>query len=175
MGATFAQGLLADFITAGTLDASLIEVTNLDAGSITTGTLNAENIDVTNINGANIKNGTIGSNPLAASAVTATKIKDGSVVTAKLGGNSVISEKIATDAVINRHIQSGEIYPTTCNSTINGYFADVIEFNKLRAGEIVVDYLSAGVVSWDRFKLANGGTSYVMYRDANTGALYAHT
>ena len=185
MGATFAAGLLADFITAGTLDASLITVTNLDAGSITTGTLNADNINVTNINGANIKNGTIGSNPLASSAVTSAKlasssvttakINSGAVTSAKLGESSVISEKIGTDAVINRCIASGQIYPTTCNGTINGYFADVIEFNALRAGSLVVDYLSAGVVSWDRFRLANGGTSYVMYRDANTGALYAHT
>ena len=56
MGATFAQGFLADFITAGTLNASLIDVTNLSASSINSGTLNAENINVTNINGANIKN-----------------------------------------------------------------------------------------------------------------------
>ena len=175
MGATFAQGLLADFITAGTLDASLINVIKLDAGSITTGTLNADNINVTNINGANIKNGTIGSNPLAQNAVTATKIDNGAVLNSKLGTSSVSAEKIQTDAVINRCIASGQVYPTTCNGTINGYFADVIEFNALRAGSLVVDYLSAGVVSWDRFRLANGGTSYVMYRDANTGALYAHT
>ena len=175
MGATFAQGFLADFITAGTLNAALIAVENLSANSITSGTLNADNINVTNINGANIKNGTIGSNPLAQNAVTATKIDNGAVLNSKLGTSSVSAEKIQTDAVINRCIASGQVYPTTCNGTINGYFADVIEFNMLRAGSLVVDYLSAGVVSWDRFRLANGGTSYVMYRDANTGALYAHT
>ena len=107
--------------------------------------------------------------------MTATKIDNGAVLNSKLGTSSVSAEKIQTDAVINRCIASGQVYPTTCNGTINGYFADVIEFNALRAGSLVVDYLSAGVVSWDRFRLANGGTSYVMYRDANTGALYAHT
>lgn len=155
MGATFEQGFLADFITAGTL--------------------NADNINVTNINGQNIKNGTIGSEPLATSAVTAVKIDSGAVTNSKLGDSAVSESKIGTDAVINRCIASGQVYPTTCNGTINGYFADVIEFNQLRAGAIVVDYLSAGVVSWDRFRLANGGTSYVMYRDASTGALFAHT
>lgn len=155
MGATFEQGFLADFITAGTL--------------------NADNINVTNINGQNIKNGTIGSAPLATSAVTAAKIDSGAVTNSKLGDSAVSESKIGTDAVINRCIASGQVYPTTCNGTINGYFADVIEFNQLRAGAIVVDYLSAGVVSWDRFRLANGGTSYVMYRDASTGALFAHT
>lgn len=155
MGATFEQGFLADFITAGTL--------------------NADNINVTNINGQNIKNGTIGSAPLATNAVTAVKIDSGAVTNVKLGDSSVSSAKIGTDAVINRCIASGQVYPTTCNGTINGYFADVIEFNQLRAGALIVDYLQAGVVSWDKFRLANGGTQYVMYRDASTGALFAHT
>lgn len=175
MGATFAQGFLADFITAGTLNAALITVQNLSANSINSGTLNADNINVTNINGQNIKAGTIGSTPLASNAVTSVKINSGAVTNGKLGDSSVSSAKIGTDAVINRCIASGQVYPTTCNSTINGYFADVIEFNQLRAGAVIVDYLSAGVVSWDKFRLANGGQQYVMYRDASTGALFAHT
>lgn len=165
MGATFAQGFLADFITAGTLNAALIEVENLSANSITSGTLNADNINVTNINGQNIKAGTVGSTPLAS----------GAVISSKLSDYSVITSKIDTDAIINRCIASGQVYPTTCNGTINGYFADVIEFNQLRAGALIVDHLQAGTVAWDRFKLANGGQSYVMYRDASTGALFAHT
>ena len=165
MGATFEAGMIADFITAGTL--------------------NAENINVTNINGANIKNGTIGSNPLASNAVTEAKISSSAVTnpkisnsavsSSKLGESSVLSNKIATDAVVNRCIASGQVYPTTCNNTINGYFADVIEFNMLRAGSLVVDYLSAGVISWDHFRMANGGPTYTMYMDANTGALYCHS
>lgn len=175
MGATFAQGFLADFITAGTLNAALIAVENLSANSITSGTLNADNINVTNINGQNIKAGTVGSTPLATSAVTASKIDSGAVTNSKLGDSAVSESKIGTDAVINRCIASGQVYPTTCNGTINGYFADVIEFNQLRAGALIVDYLQAGTVAWDRFRLANGGQSYVMYRDASTGALFAHT
>ena len=185
LGATLDNGLLADFIKAGTLDASQITVQHLSANAIDSGTINAENINVTNINGQNIKAGTIGSDPLASNAVTSVKINSGAVTESKIGssavtnsklGSSSVSEaKIGTDAVVNRCIASGSIYPTTCNSTINGYFADVIEFNQLRAGSLIVSYLSAGVVSWDKFRLANGGTQYVMYRDANTGALYAHT
>ena len=167
--------IVANFITTGTLDASKITVTHLSASSIDSGTINADSINVTNINGANIKSGTIGSSPLGTGAVTEVKIGTGAVTNSKIGSTAVTESKIGTDAVINRCIASGQIFTTTCDSTINGYFADVIEFNQLRAGSLVVDYLSAGVVSWDRFRLANGGTSYVMYRDANTGALYAHT
>ena len=34
---------------------------------------------------------------------------------------SIFNDKIATDAIANRNIQSASIYPSTCNSTINGY------------------------------------------------------
>ena len=168
------SNLDAGAITTGTLDASNITVTNLSASSITSGTLNADNINVTNINGANIKNGTIGSNPLATGAITELKIDTGAVTNTKIGGYAVSESKIDTDAVINRCIASGQVFTTTCDSIINGYFADVIEFNQLRAGSLVVDYLQAGVVSWDHFRMANGGTKYTMYMDANTGALYCH-
>ena len=222
MGATFAQGFLAEFITAGILSADRIgansisvskltgtignsgwvidlengtlTIGNISASNITSGTINADNINVTNINGQNIKAGTVGSTPIASGAVISDKLASGSVIAEKLGASSVVAEKISsgavtnsklgessvsetkigTDAVVNRCIASASIYPTTCNSTINGYFADVIEFNALRAGSLVVDYLQAGVVGWDHFKFANDGYRYTMYIDYSTGALYAH-
>lgn len=54
---TMDGAIVADFITTGTLDASKITVTNLDAGSITTGTLDASNITVTNLNAQSITAG----------------------------------------------------------------------------------------------------------------------
>lgn len=47
---------------------------------------------------------------------------------------SISGGKVATDAIINRHIQSGSIYPSTCNQEINDYFADVIHANKVFTG-----------------------------------------
>ena len=60
---------------------------------------------------------------------------------------SVGGGQIGTDAIVNRHITSGSVYPSTCNSTINGYFADVIYANKVFAGNAVIDKLASNIVN----------------------------
>lgn len=60
---------------------------------------------------------------------------------AGLTSYSVGGGQIGTDAIVNRHISSGSIYPSTCNSTINGYFADVIYANKVVTGKTQADSL----------------------------------
>ena len=66
---------------------------------------------------------------------------------AGLASYSVGGGQIGTDAIVNRHISSGSIYPSTCNSTINGYFADVIYANKVFAGSAVIDKLASNIVN----------------------------
>lgn len=66
---------------------------------------------------------------------------------AGLTSYSVGGGQIGTDAIVNRHISSGSIYPSTCNSTINGYFADVIYANKVFAGSAVIDKLASNIVN----------------------------
>lgn len=58
---------------------------------------------------------------------------------------SVSGEQIGTDAIINRHITSGSIRPSTCNDTINGYFADVIYANKVFAGSATASNIKTWV------------------------------
>lgn len=60
---------------------------------------------------------------------------------------SVGGGEIATDAIINRHITSGSIAPSTCNSTINGYFADIIYANKVFAGSATIDKMVTNILS----------------------------
>ena len=144
LGATFQDG--------GTLFSNVLKVVNIDASNITAGTINADNINVTNINGANVKAGTIGSSPLASSAVTESKIDSGAVTNAKIGGGAVTNGKIGTGA-----ISTGK-----CDSTIQGYFADVIETQKLYAGTASVNYLRAGVIKGDRFAFTNSGTPHTI-------------
>ena len=72
---------------------------------------------------------------------------DGYLDGAGLADYSVSGEQIGTDAIVNRHITSGSVYPSTCNSTINGYFADVIYANKVFAGSAVIDKLAANIVN----------------------------
>lgn len=122
--------IVADFITTGTLSADRIYG----------GTIDAENINVKNINGQNIK----------AQTVKETQLGDGAAV------NRVIS----TNAVNNRCISSGSIATTTCNSEIQGYFADVIETQKLYAGTASVNYLRANIIKGNGFAFSNSGTAY---------------
>ena len=184
---TFTIGTIsADKITSGTIDASVITVTNLNADNITVGSINGSRITDNTVTGGKIADNTLTGGKIADNTLTGGKIADSAITGVKISNNTIVGGKlvdytlddlqIATDGIVNRNISSGSIFPTTCNSTINGYFADVIEFNQLRAGNLVVDYLSAGLVSWDRFRLSNDSwTQYTMYIDPNTGALYAHT
>lgn len=60
LGASLDDGFMADFITAGTLNAALVKVINLDADNITAGTLSGNRIRGGTIEGATFK--TIGNN-----------------------------------------------------------------------------------------------------------------
>lgn len=80
---------------------------------------------------------------------------------------SVGGGEIATDAIINRHITSGSIYPSTCNSTINGYFADIIYANKVFAGNATITNLKVGTLEVSRhtgywFGSSNNMPKYVL-------------
>lgn len=144
-----------------------------NADNITMGTFSGDRLADNSVNGDKIANGAVGSGKLADGsvvnsklggyAVSSDKIADGSVINrtigsgavdtaelasyavtnAKIGGNAVDGEKIATDAIINRHLTSGSVATTTCNSTINGYFQDIIAANKIFVGEAKASYIIA--------------------------------
>ena len=115
-------------ITTGQINASLITTGTLSADRIQGGTINADYINVTNLSADSITSGQFGSNRIEAGAITNSKIGDFEIT----GG------KIDTNAIVNRHITSGSIAPSTCNSTINGYFADIIYANKVFAGNATI-------------------------------------
>ncbi len=62
---------------------------------------------------------------------------------AGLMSNSVENASIATNAILNRNIASGQIYTTTCDETINSYFADIIAANKIFAGSAYAKFMLA--------------------------------
>ena len=148
-----------------------------NADNITMGTFSGDRLADNSVNGDKIANGAVGSGKLADGsvsnsklggyAVSSDKIADGSVVNrtigsgavdtselasyavtnAKIGGNAVDGAKIATDAIINRHLTSGSVATTTCNSTINGYFQNIIAANKFLAGQATITTLKVGTLS----------------------------
>lgn len=107
--------------------------------------------DTLYVNGANItgtiKAGAVIAESIQAGSVTTDCLAGGAVTNSKIGSFAVDGGNIATDAIINRHLTSGSVATTTCNSTINGYFADIIEANKLLAGSATIDKLVVNIIS----------------------------
>lgn len=125
--------IVADFITSGTMSANRIKGGTIDAKQINVENLNADNINSGSLRGAYLADGAVGSS----------KIASGAVINSKIGSLAVDGGNIATDAIINRHLTSGSVATTTCNSTINGYFADIIAANKIFVGDAKASYIIA--------------------------------
>lgn len=118
MAATINSGLVADFITAGTI--------------------NADNINVTNINGQNIKDKTIGTVSIADGAATERVLADGSATENKIGALAVTNVKIGVGAVsYGKTSFTGTLDQVGINqaniATINGYFTGSANFSSLSA------------------------------------------
>lgn len=138
-----------------------------NADNITMGTFSGDRLADNSVNGNKIANGAVGSGKLAdgsvinskigSGAVSNAKLVDGAVGSSKIADSAVINSKIGsyaveginidTDAIVNRHLTSGSVATTTCNSTINGYFEDIIAANKLLAGQATITTLKVGTLS----------------------------
>lgn len=99
----------ADTITTGTLNASLVNVTNLNAGSITTGTLNGKYVTVTNLNASNITTGT-----LNCANFTVTNLNANSITTGTISGYTVSitdlrADKITVGTLVTSQIGTNQI------------------------------------------------------------------
>lgn len=134
--------IVADFITTGTLSANRIKG----------GTIDADQITVKNLNADNINSGTLKSPYLADGAVGSSKIASGAVISGKIGSLAVDGGNIATDAIINRHITSGSIAKSTCNSEVQGILADAIYANSVVTGSAEASKLLARNLTAYNFK-----------------------
>jgi len=79
----------ADRLTAGTIDAGIINVTNLNASNITSGTINASVIGVTNLNASNITSGTINASVIAVTNLDADQITTGTLTADLISGGTL--------------------------------------------------------------------------------------
>lgn len=149
--------IVGKFINADTLVVNAATITgtikaeNIVASSISTGLITTEKIAGGAVTNAKIATGAVDTGELANGAVTNPKIGSGAVDTAELAsyavtsselaGSAVVGEKIATDAIVNRHLTSGSVATTTCNSTINSYFQDIVSANKMLSGQAQISKL----------------------------------
>ena len=137
------SGKLADgAVGSGKLADGAVVSGKLADGSVVNSKLGGYAVSSDKIASGSVINRTIGSG-----AVDTAELASYAVTNAKIGGNAVDGAKIATDAIINRHLTSGSVATTTCNSTINGYFEDIIAANKLLAGQATITTLKVGTLS----------------------------
>lgn len=168
MGATFDQGFIADFITAGTLSAERIAANSIavskltgtiengdwvidlengtltlgkvSASEITAGELDASQITVKNLNADNITAGTLNVARIADNSLGGVKLQDSTITTSKLGSKSVSGSKIA-----DLTITGSNIAQTTLpgDKLVNRTLTDT----QIQAQGVSTASLSAGVVS----------------------------
>jgi hypothetical protein len=110
------NSLSANKITAGTIDASQITVTNLDAGNITSGTLSADRIGANTIEAGKLNVSTLSAISADMGSITAGSLNIGS-------GNFTVSSSgvmTATGATISGNLTATSLNVT--NATVTGTF-----------------------------------------------------
>lgn len=115
--ATF-DGMYADFIVAGTLNAAQVNVINLVADNITSGTLDAAKIRVINLDASNINTGTLNADLINAGTLKSILISsnDGSSYWNLSTGQAVLSNVTASGAMDSREgslrtsVRNGGLY-----------------------------------------------------------------
>lgn len=140
MGATFLQGFIADFITAGTLNADRIgansisvskmsgkiengewaidfdngtlSIGTISADEITSGTLDASQITVTNLNADSITTGTLNVLRIADNSLTNAKLKDNTIENGKIKPLTITGAEVA-----NQTLSGGKISNNTLSDT----------------------------------------------------------
>ena len=159
--------LSADKLTAGTIDASVITVSNLDASNISTGTLDASVVTVSNLDAGNINTGTlsadqiqvdgvtldsnaagdlivkaggISTSQLALLAVEASNIADDAIEAAKIADEAVENAKIAVDAIQGDVIAASAI--TDVKLATNAVTEDKINALAVTTAKIADDAIS---------------------------------
>lgn len=151
----------ADNITMGTFSGDRLADNSVNGNKIANGAVGSGKLADGSVINSKIGSGAVSSGKIYDGAVGSSKIADSAVINSKIGGNAVAGGNIATDAIINRHLTSGSVATTTCNSIINGYFADIIQANKIFAGSATVDKMVVNILSAVSGININGNSLYL--------------
>ena len=166
-GATivFADGhITADGITVGTLDASIVNVTNLTASNITTGTLNASIVDVININATNINTGALNADLITTGHMDGDRITSRSIEADRLEAYSITAEELSTGEIITQSAQIKEALIT------NAHISD-LNAGKINVGTLDVVTLNLNGLNLNGY-LGIGGANQPSYMYISRGGDY---
>lgn len=125
--------IVADFITTGNLDASNINVSNLNANSITSGTIDASRINVTNINASNIKSGSIDASNVNVTNINASNITTGSLSADRIQGGTIDANSINVQHLNAANLSNGYV-PSSRISTSDNKL-DIMYVKRLVVGD----------------------------------------
>ena len=152
MGATFLQGFIADFITAGTLSADRIGANSINvsklagtidngnweidfdngtltigeisASEITSGTLDASDITVLNLNADNITTGTLNVLRIADNSLTGSKLSDLTVPAGKIANYTLSDLKMSSGGISTISLSGGVCQSLGYADVSNAIFND---------------------------------------------------
>jgi hypothetical protein len=132
--------LSANKLTAGTIDASVITVSNINAGNISTGSLAADRISANSITGGKLAVGTIEAVSIAAGTITGAKIAAGTITASNIAAATITATQIAAGTITASNIESFTI-------TADQIAGETITAAEIAVDSITVDRLTAGTLT----------------------------
>lgn len=173
--------IIADRITAGTIDANKVDVKNINAGNITTGgmsadritsgTIDARKITVIGLNASNIVSGTIDAAKIGVTNLKAENITSGTLNAARIGANAISADKIAANAITAAKIAAGSI--STDKIAAAGISADKITSGTIDARKITVIGINAGNIVSGTIDASKIGVTNLNANNITAGILNA--
>lgn len=157
----------ADHIIAGTIDASVVNVTNLNADEINTGTLDASTITVTNLDADSINTGSLDADFINIDGVTLDTDGAGTLII-KNGG--VGTDQIAVDAITSDRIEEGAVKGKTIALLLNQNSDGTA--NSGEGSLVGVNNLGSAALNTDGFFIFNG-TKYTVSRNQFSSVTFA--
>jgi phage minor structural protein len=161
----------ADRITAGTIDASKINVLNVNAGNVNTGTLDANKVNVTNLKAQNIVSGTLDASKVTVANLSASVLQAGIIDASKVTINNLDASKITAGTLSADKIKGGTIDAN--NVTILNLNAGNIVAGTLDASKVTIANLTANVISSGTLDAAKVTVSNLSASVIQTGVLDA--
>lgn len=163
--------LSATKLTAGTIDASVITVSNINAGNISTGVLNADRIAAASITGTKLVAGTIEAVSIAAGTITGVKIATGTIEAVNIAAATITGAKIAATTITAGNIATATITADQiAGATITAaeIAADTITAAEIAAGSITVDRLTAGTLTAFTLRTSSGARRVTVSASTNS-------
>lgn len=155
LGNNALASISANKITAGTIDASVITVSNINAGNISTGTLSAARIASNSIDASKIVAGSITATQISSSYVYAGTIAAGNITTGTLSSTvslSAVSGTIGGFTLASTYLSGSGGFILYSNGTIDGGLSNKLFYGYANIG--------GGTDTGERF-IVTGNSSFV--------------